>query len=143
MTSAILRFPGRERLASFTCSFGAADVSSYRVVGTEGDLTMEPAYEYADELVQRVRVRGRTRERKFPKRDQFAPELVSFSECILTGAQPEPSGREGLADVRIIRALYRSADTGQPVSLEPSLEQAMNRPGIKKPQLVNAESPSE
>ena len=48
MTSAILRFPGRERLASFTCSFGAADVSSYRVVGTEGHLIMDPAYEYAD-----------------------------------------------------------------------------------------------
>jgi predicted dehydrogenase len=150
MTSAILRFPGRERLASFTCSFGAADVSSYRVVGTEGDLIMDPAYEYADELVQRVTVKGRTRERKFPKRDQFAPELVSFSECVLTGAAPEPSGWEGLADVRIIRALYRSADTGQPVSLEPfdkeprpSLDQAITRSGIRKPQLVNTESPSE
>ena len=32
-----LRFPG-ERLATFTCSFGAADVSEYRVVGTKGDL---------------------------------------------------------------------------------------------------------
>jgi len=150
MTSAILRFPGRERLASFTCSFGAADVSSYRVVGTEGYVIMDPAYEYADELVQQVTVNGRTRERKFPKRDQFAPELVSFSECILEGGSPEPSGREGLADVRVIRALYRSADTGQPVSLEPfakaatpSLDQAMTRPGLRKPQLVNTESPSE
>ena len=150
MTSAILRFPGRERLASFTCSFGAADVSSYRVVGTEGYVIMDPAYEYADELVQQVTVNGRTRERKFPKRDQFAPELVSFSECLLEGGAPEPSGREGLADVRVIRALYRSADTGQPVSLEPfakaaapSLDQAMTRPGLRKPQLVNTESPSE
>jgi glucose-fructose oxidoreductase len=150
MTSAILRFPGRERLASFTCSFGAADVSSYRVVGTDGDLVMDPAYEYADELVQRVRINGRTRERKFPKRDQFAPELVSFSECILSGASPEPSGWEGLADVRVIRALYRSADTGQPVSLEPfdkedrpSLDQEMTRPPVRKPELVNTEAPSE
>jgi len=52
MTSAILRFPGRERLASFTCSFGAADVGSYRVVGTQGDVVMDPAYEYAEPLVQ-------------------------------------------------------------------------------------------
>jgi predicted dehydrogenase len=118
-TSAILRFPGRERLAMFTCSFGAADVSSYQVVGSKGDLLMHPAYEYAAELKQRVTIDGRTRERTFPKRDQFAPELVSFSECILTGAAPEPSGWEGLADVRVIRALYRSADTGPPVTLEP------------------------
>jgi predicted dehydrogenase len=150
MTSAILRFPGRERLATFTCSFGAADVSSYRVVGTEGNLVMDPAYEYAEELVQRVTINGKTRERTFPKRDQFAPELVSFSECILSGAAPEPSGWEGLADVRVIRALYQSADTGQPVGLEPfekqdrpSLDQKITSPPVRKPELVNAEAPSE
>jgi glucose-fructose oxidoreductase len=150
MTSAILRFPGRERLASFTCSFGAADVGSYRVVGTQGDVVMDPAYEYAEPLVQRVTINGKTRERKFAKRDQFAPELVNFSECILTGANPEPSGWEGLADVRIIRALYRSADTGQPVTLEPfdkhlrpALDQQLSRPPVKKPDLVNTEAPSE
>src|SRR5512145_1359159 len=33
MTSALLRFPGG-RLASFTASFGAADVSTYQLVGT-------------------------------------------------------------------------------------------------------------
>jgi predicted dehydrogenase len=149
MTSAILRFPGRERLASFTCSFNGTDVSTYKVVGTEGELVMDPAYEYAEELKQRVTIDGRTRERTFPKRDQFAPELISFSECILTGAAPEPSGWEGLADVRVIRALYRSADTGQPVTLEPfskedrpSLEQELRRPPVSKPNLVNTESPT-
>ena len=149
MTSATLRFPGRERLATFTCSFGAADVGSYRVVGTDGDILMDPAYEYAGELVQRVTVNGKTRERKFPKRDQFAPELVSFSDSILTGANPEPSGWEGLADVRVIQALYRSADTGQPVTLEPfdkkdrpSLRQELSRPPVRKPDLVNTEAPS-
>ncbi|HEY3012387.1 MAG TPA: Gfo/Idh/MocA family oxidoreductase [Gemmatimonadales bacterium] len=149
-TSAILRFPGRERLASFTCSFGASDVSNYRVVGSKGELVMDPAYEYAGKLKQRVTIGGRTRERTFPKRDQFAPELIAFSECILTGAAPEPSGLEGLADVRVIRALYRSADSGQPVTLEPfskadrpSLEQELRRPPVSKPELVNTEAPSE
>src|SRR3954454_25393404 len=149
-TSAILRFPGKERLASFTCSFGGTDVSLYRVVGSEGELLMDPAYEYAGELRQRLTVDGRTRERTFPKRDQFAPELIHFSECILTGATPEPSGYEGLADVRVIRAIYLSADSGQPVGLEPfdkhdcaSLDQEIRRPPVQKPQLVNTEAPSE
>ena len=148
-TSAILRFPGRERLASFTCSFGAADVSSYRVVGSEGELVMDPAYEYAGELKQRVTINGRTRERKFSKRDQFAPELISLSESILTGAPAEPSGWEGLADVRVIRALYQSADSGQPVLLEPftrddrpSLDQELKRPPVREPELVNTEAPT-
>ncbi|MGZ8392129.1 MAG: Gfo/Idh/MocA family protein [Gemmatimonadales bacterium] len=150
MTSAILRFPGRELLASFTCGFNGADVGVYRVVGTKGDLVMDPAYEYAEGLSQRVTIDGRTRERTFPKRDQFAPELISFSECILSGAAPEASGWEGLADVRVIRALYRSADTGQPVTLapfsredRPSLHQEIRRPAVRKPALVNSEAPSE
>lgn len=150
MIAAILRFPGRERLASFTCSFNGADVGTYRVVGTKGELVMDPAYEYAEGLTQRVTIDGRTRQRIFPKRDQFAPELISFSECILTGAAPEPSGWEGLADVRVIRALYRSADTGQPVALppfskedRPSLAQEIRRPAVRKPALVNTEAPTE
>jgi predicted dehydrogenase len=150
MTAAILRFPGRERLAIFTCSFNGTDVGTYRVVGTKGELVMEPAYEYAESLTQRVTIDGRTRQRAFPKRDQFAPELISFSECILTGAPPEPSGWEGLADVRVIRALYRSADTGQPVALppfskeeRPTLDQEIRRPAVRKPELVNTEAPSE
>ncbi len=150
MTAAILRFPGRERLASFTCSFNGTDVGTYRVVGTKGELVMDPAYEYAEGLTQRVTIDGRTRERTFPKRDQFAPELISFSECILTGAAPEPSGWEGLADVRVIRALYRSAETGQPVTLppfskedRPSLAQEIRRPAVRKPDLVNTQAPAE
>jgi predicted dehydrogenase len=111
---------------------------------------MEPAYEYAGELKQKTTIDGRSRERTFAKRDQFAPELLHFSECIQTGATPEPSGYEGLADVRVIRALYRSADSGQPVTLEPfdkhdraSLDQEIRRPPVRKPELVNTEAPSE
>jgi predicted dehydrogenase len=146
--TAVLRFPG-SRLASFVASFGAADVSSYRVAGSKGDLRMDPAYEYAGEIVQTVTVNGRTRERTFPKRDQFAPELVSFSECVLTGTDPEPSGREGLADVRIIRALYESAASARVVTLppfdkesRPTMDQAMRKPAVSKPKLVKVEAPS-
>ena len=108
MTTAVLRFP-EERLASFTCSFGAADVAAYQVVGTKGDVRVDPAYEYAAELKSVVTVDGKKRTREYAKRDQFAPELLHFSDCVLTGRDPQPGGREGLADVRIIRALYRSA----------------------------------
>ena len=96
MMSAILRFPD-DRLASFTSSFGAADISSYRVVGTEGHLRVDPAYEFATALEHHLTIKGRTRERKFERRDQFGPELVTFSDCILDDRDPEPSGDEGLA----------------------------------------------
>ena len=149
MTGAVLRFP-EGRLASFTCSFGAADVSAYELVGTEGSLRVEPAYEYVGELKHRLTVKGKTRERTFSSRDQFAPELIYFSNCIINNVDPEPSGAEGLADVRVIRALYRSAEIGSVVQLEPyikrqrpGMEQEITRPPVDKPELVNVQSASE
>jgi glucose-fructose oxidoreductase len=146
--SCMLRFPN-ERIAAFTCSFGAADVSEYRIVGTKGDLAVEPAYEYAMALQHRLTLDGEVKERRFAKRDQFAPELLYFSDCVLKSQDPEPSADEGLADVRVIRALYRSAQSGRPVELTPyekrerqSLEQEIRRPPIDKPQTVHTQAPS-
>jgi len=145
---AMLRFPG-ERIATFTCSFGAADVSEYRIVGTRGDLALEPAYEYAMALQHRLTLDGERKERRFAKRDQFAPELLYFSDCVLKGHDPEPSAEEGLADVRVIRALYRAAETGEPVELgpfekreRPTLEQEIRRPPIDQPRTVRTQAPS-
>jgi predicted dehydrogenase len=149
MMACQLRFP-EERLASFTCSFGAADVGWYQLVGPKGNLRLDPAYEYAVPLELSVTVDEETRKQRFPKRDQFAPELIHFSDCILRGRDPVPSGREGLADVRVITALLRSAESGRPVRLDeferrqrptPSLE--IRRPAVSKPRLIHAEGPSE
>ena len=49
MISALLKFSG-DRLASFTCSFGAADRSEYEIVGTKGSIRMNPAYEMVGDL---------------------------------------------------------------------------------------------
>src|SRR5262249_20949603 len=81
-TTALLRFPD-ERLAQFACSQAASDVSTYRLVGTYGDIVLEPAYEYAEALKCRVTIEGKTQERTFAKHDQFAPELIYFSNCIV------------------------------------------------------------
>jgi glucose-fructose oxidoreductase len=146
-TSAVLRFSGG-RLATFTSSFGAADESWYDVLGTEGSLCVDPAYEYADRLAMELTRNGRTTRKEYPRRDQFGPELVYFSECVLTGREPEPSGREGLADVRVIEALYESARRGRSVALDdftrrhrPTIEQEIHRPPVEEPDLVHAAPP--
>jgi predicted dehydrogenase len=148
-TCCLLRFPG-ERVATFVSSFGAADVSSYRIVGREAELRVEPAYDYEAKLAHHLSRRGRTRKQTFAKRDQFAPEIIYFSRCIRDGIEPEPSGVEGLADVRVIRALYRSAQTGRPVRLEPfphearpTMQQERYRPPVGRQRLVHTESPTE
>lgn len=146
--SAILKYP-QGRLAAFTCSFGASDMSCYEVVGTKGSLRADPAYEYAEALKFSVKIGSRKREHAFTKSDQFGPELVYFSDCILKNRKPEPSGREGAIDVRIVRALYESLSNGKPVSLRipeprkrPDAEQQIQRPPIKKPELIHAKSAS-
>jgi glucose-fructose oxidoreductase len=146
--SAILYFPG-ERIAAFTCSFGAADVSSYRIVGTRAELCVEPAYEYASGLAYTLMRQGRKTRRRFPRRDQFAPELLHFSACIADGRQPEPSGEEGLIDVQIVNALHRAAASGRRVELEtrersrrPAPDQERRLPPVRKPRLVRVESAS-
>jgi predicted dehydrogenase len=148
MTSAILRFP-EDQLATFTCSFGAADVSCYTLTGTKGLLTADPAYDYVVGIKHQLTIGKKTMTRKFPKRDQFAAELIYFSDCILTGKEPEPSGLEGLADVRIVRAIYQSARTGRVVELgefppkkRPTSQQEIHRPAHGKPNTVNVQSPS-
>lgn len=149
MTSAVLRFPN-ERLATFTSSFGAAPVSTFVVIGTKGDLRMDCAYSYTGELKQQLTINGQTQERSFQAGDQFAAEIVYFSDCVLTGKEPEPSGEEGLADIGIVRAIYQSAQTGKPVQLgefkrqqRPTAEQAIERPAQDElPEMVNAADPS-
>lgn len=148
MTGAMLRFPG-ERIATFISSFGAGDVSSYELVGTRGSLRLDPAFEMVEELKYELKSKVQTQKGSSSKRDQFGPELLYFSDCILKNKNPEPSGSEGLADVRVIEALYRSAREGVPIKLEviqekkfPSITQAMHLPAIQKPQLVHAAAPS-
>ncbi len=148
-TSAVLRFPSGA-IAQFTVSQGLASVSSYQIAGTEGALLVEPAYDYTSDIKQVVTIGGKTEEHTFEKRDQFAPELVYFSRCILEDREPEPSGVEGLADVRVMRAIQRSAASGKAESLppfdkalRPDLRQNIKKPPVDAPEPVNAPSPSE
>jgi len=148
-TGALLRFDG-ERVAAFVTSFNAADVGSYRIVGTKGQIHVDPAYEYAEGLAYALTIDGKTTRKRIGKRDQFAPELLYFSDCIRRNRSPEPSGEDGLQDVRIVQALYESAETGKVVQIppfrdskQPGAAQKTRRPGVAEPKLVHVKSASE
>ncbi len=148
MISVIMKFP-EERLATFTCSFGAADLSRYVLIGTKGTLTADPAYDYSMGLKHQITIGEKTTTKKFPKRDQFAAQIMYFSDCVLKNREPEPSGLEGLADVTIVQAIYESVQTGRPTELKdlpakrkPTLQQEIHRPAHGKPDTVKTKSPS-
>jgi len=148
MTSGVMRFDG-DRLATFTTSFAANGVSDFRVVGSEGDIHAEPAYEYAEALGYTLTVGDNIKHKKGRRRDQFAAELVYFSDCVLNGKNPEPSAEEGCWDVRVADALYESARRGAPVQLPPfGPERAPTRtqaqdlpPVLREPELVAVQKP--
>ncbi len=146
--AATLRFSD-ERLANFVVSFGAYGTAEYKVVGTEGSLSLDCAYEYVDDIHLTVKTRDGATRRKFPQRDQIAAEVSYFADCVRSGADPEPSGYEGLADVRVIEAIRASAERGERVAIEPvsqsarpTLGQARRFPAHDKPDTVGVESGS-
>ncbi len=143
MTSVILKFPGG-RLANFTSSLGAVDTSSYEVIGTKGVLKMEPAYDYSKPLKRSLTLNGRQQTKLFSIHDQFAAELIYFSDRVIDGKAIEPSGQEGRNDVRIIEAIYESAKTGRTITLNglskkahPTVKLEITRPPAEKPELVH------
>jgi hypothetical protein len=111
---------------------------------------MDPAYEMVGDLRCEITVDGKKQKWTYKKRDQFGPELVYFSDCILKNTEPEPGGAEGLADVRIINALMESEQKGRPVAISPvdpgerpTPDQEIHKPAVGKPELVRATAPSE
>ena len=98
-------------------------------------LRVNQAYEHSEAMQMELAVNGKTRKRTYPRRDQFGPELVYFSNCVLKDMDPEPSGLEGLLDVHIIQSLFKSAHHGVSIELRdlkrrrrPSLRQQIYRP---------------
>jgi len=117
MTGGIIRYPGN-RLATFITSFGAASSSSYSLIGTEGSIQLENAYSYNEPMKFQKKIEKNIFKKKFAVHDQFASELLYFSNCIINNIEPEPSGWEGLADIKIIRALLKSAQTGVAIKID-------------------------
>jgi glucose-fructose oxidoreductase len=148
MMSCVLRFPD-ERLATFTCSFGAHAVDVFHLVGDDGELRLDGAYGFRGEKrLDQVGGRGGDESLTFPAHDQFGSQLAYFSDCIREDRQPETDGQEGLVDVRIIQALYESIESGAMVEVDatrdrrPTPDMAVEYPAVEEPELVEIDEPS-
>ncbi len=104
-------------LASCTVSHSAEVTSSLRFVGTEGELTLEGVFFPDAEKVLRLSRDGRTAEFRPDAPNQMREEFDYFADHLRTGADFEPDGEMGVDDLRVIEALYESAETGERVEL--------------------------
>lgn len=145
--SCILKYP-EGKVASFTISFGAFAASDYDLIGTKGRIRLEKGFEYSAPMLLKTYEEGKIFTKRYSKRDQFSPELIYFSDCIQRKKKVEPSGEEGLMDIKIIEALLLSIDLGSPITLEeihkrtrPGEGQRITRPSFLQPKLINARGP--
>jgi glucose-fructose oxidoreductase len=140
-TVALIRFPD-ERLAHFHTSFGEERTAVFTLFGEDGYIRLDNAYEYTGSMRMQIIRNGDVEEQTFEETDQFAGEIAYFSTCVLEDKAPEPSGVEGLQDVRIVEAIYRSGRDGRPVTLPrlarvdapPTAEQEMRKPAADRRQ---------
>ena len=144
-----LRFPAG-RIAQFVISYYANTLDSYFVVGTKGSIHAQPGYMYGMALEQLVTIGEQKTHKSFKNTDHFGGEMKYFSDCILSGRDPEPDGQEGLADMRVLEGILRALKTGGPVKLDPfvrtrRIDTAAQRetlPAQKTPALVHTSNPS-
>ncbi|HEY7119365.1 MAG TPA: Gfo/Idh/MocA family oxidoreductase [Tepidisphaeraceae bacterium] len=100
-------------LANCTSSYGFG-VNRYRVTCTKGVVESEPFLSYAG-LRLFAQMPGKREKEELPLEnvDQFAAEMDFFAQCIKQNKEPRTPGEEGQRDLKVITALYKSAESGK------------------------------
>jgi len=111
-----LQFP-EDVTAVCTVSQHAQHASQLRITGTEGQLTVEPAFYEREDRGLTVTRGGVETEIDFEGIHQLEEEFAYFGHCLVTGTDPHPDGRHALVDMETIDAIYESADSGDPVAV--------------------------
>jgi predicted dehydrogenase len=100
-------------------SMYSANQNHILFMGDKGRIELEPATRYSGNRMWTGRD-GREQEvtpPTGPAKTQFAGQLDHMAECVASGREPIVSGEEGLRDMRIVAAIYRSAREGRRVRL--------------------------
>jgi len=110
-----MRFPSGV-ITTSGCSFGSANGNFANASGSQGWIKVDPAYGY-DGLHLRAHGKGEDIDQATddPSPHQFQREADHFAECILENREPLTGGPEGLRDMRLITAIYRSCQEGRAV----------------------------
>ncbi|OHV07857.1 Gfo/Idh/MocA family protein [Kushneria phosphatilytica] len=118
--SVTMRFP-EGRMAQFIVGYAASVFNHFSVVGMEGHLQASPCYFFGPgvSITHSITRGSRTTTVAPGAVEQFGGQTDYFSDCILNDREPEADGIEGLRDVRILAAIERAMESGQPQSLEP------------------------
>jgi glucose-fructose oxidoreductase len=111
------RFPSGA-VAQLVTSYDSAGINFAQVRGTTGVLIMDPATSYSG---QKMRIEGRDGRELTPGDPsvQFVGQLDHFADAVRDNTPIRTPGEMGLRDLRLIEAIYASAQTGRTVNLAP------------------------
>ena len=114
-----MRFPSGV-IANCGSDYYAHESRWYRVLSERGWLNLENAFAYNGLQLQQsyaTKQNEHTDNTYIMEKDQFATEMDHFSDCVQQNKEPFTPGEEGLQDQRLMEAIYKSAQTGQPVKM--------------------------
>lgn len=100
-----------DALLACTASQNAHSSTNLRIIGTAGELFIEPAFHMETEL--RLTRGETTLDLSTPQPDQMAELFAYFADRVLSGGLIGPDGRHGLQDMRAIEAIYDAAEAGE------------------------------
>ncbi|GAB7011723.1 D-xylose 1-dehydrogenase Gfo6 [Halorubrum trueperi] len=108
--------------AACTASQHAAYAGHLRVIGTDGELLLDPVFLGETPQTLRLRVDGRTLDVDDGRRnilgDEMTEEFDYFADRVLRDAPIHPDGEHALVDMRALEAVYAAAETGDTVPVE-------------------------
>ena len=111
-----MRFPG-DVVAQFDCGFVLPDRDELEVVGSEGSLFLDDPWHARTPVIE-VRREDGVEEVALEPQDSYRLELENLGDAIAGSAEPLLGRADAVGQARAIAALYRSAETGAPVSLD-------------------------
>ncbi|MFC7139192.1 Gfo/Idh/MocA family protein [Halosimplex aquaticum] len=91
----------------------------YRVETTDGWLEAEPTFDVdvEGETSLTYAVDGREVTERFDPADHYRLEVEHFADCVARGETPRVDREESVNHARVLDALFRSAERGEPVSV--------------------------
>jgi predicted dehydrogenase len=117
LTSALMEFPGGQ--ATFTCSTQTIHYQRVHFVGTQGRIEIEIPFNAPKDRPTRIFIdetgdifgAGILTE-EFPTADQYTMQGDAFSKAILENGEVPVPLEDGIANMAVIEAIFRSAETG-------------------------------
>jgi predicted dehydrogenase len=117
LTSALLEFPGGH--AIFTCSTQTAPYQRVHFIGTRGRIEIEIPFNAPKDRPCRIFIdetgdifgAGIVTE-EFPTADQYTMQGDAFSRAILDNTEVPVTLEDGIANMAVIEAIFRSAERG-------------------------------